>query len=153
MPPASPQSSLAKLLVCFPKRVTPSEEEQVCLLIADKLEEIGAEVDMVTSSAWFQQTFASAGDYESWIYETVCGKDYHTRRTHFAGFVVVTSDGVGRLTAQIAELALTTKQLVLAFNGEDLSVAWKVETLNADDWQRGWDILTRDIQDDQRNVP
>lgn len=71
--------------------------------------------DLVDTKTWYDQTFGSCGSWDAWVWETVNGKDYSTRKPHFSGFIAVT-ERLDRSAAQIASLALQQEKVVLGFN-------------------------------------
>lgn len=105
------------------------------------------QVELVGSADWYRAQFPRSGTWEAWIWDTVNGKDYQTRRAHFAGYVVCETT-VGRANAGILRLAL--QQRYPAFLWQDQERLQKVTGLNqeqADNWQAGWRVQTVAIGD------
>ena len=101
-------------LVLFAKDVEPSLLQQTMEEIQGKLNSVGIDMKVVDSSAWFNHSFSRFGSFESWIYETVVGTDYATRKHRFDAFFVTGEGGlVGLATAQIVSLALTQRRPIL----------------------------------------
>jgi hypothetical protein len=67
------------------------------------------------SKTWYDQTYSSCGSRDAWIWETVNGKDYDTRKSHFSAFVTVT-ERLDRSTAQIASFVLREGKVLMGFN-------------------------------------
>lgn len=96
----------------------------------------------VTDSAdWYNQTFASCGSWDSWIWETVNGVDFQTRRRNFDGFVVL-SDSLGRANAGIVRLALRNNAPVLAWKNDAIRTVTALEEIDVNDWMGGWQVQT-----------
>ena len=136
-----------KILLLFPKGTSsPDTEvttEKVRSFIKERLSAALAETgELVSSDNWFNQSFSQYGDWDSWIWETVNGKDYNTREFHFKGFIVVTSQNhtCGRATASISSLALRAGRVVLHFDGSSLRKAESVEKNHSDSWVDGWHV-------------
>lgn len=92
--------------------------------------------------------FPRCGTWDSWITDTVNGKDFSTREPHFAGFVLCTSTP-GRATAQIVALALSGGRLVLFWeSGAPLSLVRRVVTVDDQRWKDGWRVETLAIGDE-----
>jgi hypothetical protein len=103
-------------------------------------------VQVKPSTLWYQQRFESCGDWESWVWETVNGREYSTRKPFFDGFAVC-SDPMGRANAEIAKLALRNRKAVLAWSpSEPLRFVQEVVTLDADKWTGGWTVRANPIQ-------
>jgi hypothetical protein len=71
--------------------------------------------DLTDTKTWYDQTFPSCGSWDSYVWETVNGRDYATRQPHFRGFIAVT-ERLDRSAAQIVALALKEGKTVLGFN-------------------------------------
>jgi len=113
-------------------------------LIREKLK---LEVELVDSAFWHKEQFQRCGDWSSWIWETVTGRDYDTRRPHFAGFIICEEE-LGKANAQLVELALRNGRSVLfARRNRPLSTVKAVEEADSTNWQRGWKaIIEGEIQ-------
>jgi hypothetical protein len=93
---------------------------------------------LTDSSTWYREKFSTLGDWDAWIWETVNGKDYGTRKAHFDGFVIP-NPTMGRANAQIAALALRHDRLVLGWREDGTLVSVKsIVCDNANDWTDGW---------------
>jgi hypothetical protein len=103
-------------------------------------EELGISPQLVDSVFWYKEQFSRCGDWSSWIWETVSGKNYDTRETHFSGFILCEEE-LGKANAQIVDLALRNGKTVLfARKNCPLSSISEVQTVDEDDWQRGWRV-------------
>ena len=106
-----------------------------------------ASAEVVDSSAWYRQEFSRCGDWDSWIWNTVTGKDYNTRKPHFTAFIVC-EEQLGRANAQIIDLAVRNQRVVL-FCQKDTPLK-EVDGAEAEDpenWKAGWKVkLGRNIQ-------
>jgi hypothetical protein len=113
-------------------------------LIREKLK---LEVELVDSAFWHKEQFQRCGDWSSWVWETVTGRDYDTRRPHFAGFIICEEE-LGKANAQLVELALRNGRSVLfARRNRPLSTVKAVEEADSTNWQRGWKaIIEGEIQ-------
>lgn len=136
-----------RLLLLFPKGTSSSDTEkqvaQVRACIKDCLSPILAETgELVSSDNWFNQSFAQYGDWDSWIWETVNGKDFNTREHHFKGYVVVSAQNhtCGRATASISSLALRAGRPVLHFDGVSLRKVLTIDKNPSESWIDGWSI-------------
>jgi hypothetical protein len=86
--------------------MTPNEVAEVAAHVqASLFSTLGLNVELVDSASWYRERFDICGNWDSWIWETVTGKDYGTREDHFAGFVMA-GDRLGKASAGIVELAL-----------------------------------------------
>jgi hypothetical protein len=126
---------------------------EVLANLTEAFREIGTEVKLTSSSEWFRQTFASSGDWSSWVYNTVCGRDYMTRKPSFNGFVLYTTNGIGRITADITRLALANNSLVMAFDDRELTKVSAIYCIDENSWTHGWGVVTDKIVDDKENTP
>jgi hypothetical protein len=103
-------------------------------------EELGISAQLVDSVFWYKEQFSRCGDWSSWIWETVSGKNYDTRETHFSGFILCEEE-LGKANAQIVDLALRNGKIVLfARKNCPLSSISEVQTVDKDNWQRGWRV-------------
>lgn len=74
-----------------------------------------SDVSVTSVRDWREQTYDTAGTQDAWVWETVQGRNYGTRKPHF-DFFVVASPEVDRQGAQIVSLALAQEKVVLGFN-------------------------------------
>jgi hypothetical protein len=114
--------------------------------IATRLDEIQSglgrlglpSVRLMDSSAWYREKFSTCGDWDAWIWETVNGRDYSTRKHHFDGFVV-TQRTLGKANAQIVAFALRNDRMVFSAEHDgSIKVVKAVNCINANDWIDGW---------------
>jgi hypothetical protein len=134
-----------KLLALVTKDTLPVYVEQMRTDLTRALTAFGLPNAALTDSgAWFHERFAVCGDWESWIWETVNGKDYATRQPNFDGFVVCT-DTLGRANAQIIDLALRNDRAVLAWDGSELRSVSRLVTHDSNRWVDGWGIETTSL--------
>lgn len=106
---------------------------------------VGREPCVMDSATWYRDHFRHCGDWDSWVWETVTGKDYSTRQLRFAGFVVCTPT-LGRATAKIVDLALRNNRPVLAWKEQEpLTQVTRLVELDGSDWKAGWTVDTRPV--------
>lgn len=123
----------------------PSEIESDVKRVESRFsDQLGVSATVLDSATWFREKFDSCGDWDSWVWETVTGKDYGTRRRHFDGFVVL-GDRLGKASAGIADLALRNGRAVLAWKEPDFQTVKTVSVLDAEDVRAGWTIGTAQI--------
>jgi hypothetical protein len=117
-------SEAVRLLVFFPQNSAESS-------VADGLAAVRAgterTVDLVDSLAWYENRFASCGDWDSWALEAVTGKSYRSRQPYFHGFVLTGGGEVGQGTAKVALLALSMGKSVYWLNGTKLCPVVKMD--------------------------
>lgn len=95
-------------------------------------------VRLMDSSSWYREKFSTCGDWDAWIWETVNGRDYSTRRPHFDGFVV-TQRTMGKANAQIVAFSLRHDRMVFSLEHDgSIRVVKAVNCINANDWTDGW---------------
>lgn len=94
---------------------------------------------LVDSVSWYREQFDACGNWDSWIWETVTGRDYATRDRHFDGFVVYGSR-LGRASAGIASLAIQNGRAVLSWDGEAVKTVRSIERVDSNDMTAGWVI-------------
>jgi len=134
-----------KFLALVAKDTLPVYVEQMRTDLTRALHAFGlADVAITDSGAWFHERFAVCGDWQSWIWESVNGKDYATREPNFDGFVVCV-DTLGKANAQIVELALRNNRAVLAWDGSELRSVSRLLTYDANRWVEGWGIETTSL--------
>jgi hypothetical protein len=103
-------------------------------------------VALVDSASWYREQFDSCGNWDSWVWETVTGRDYATREQHFHGFVVL-GDRLGKASAGIADLALRNGRAVLAWKeSKDLCNVQSIVCLDKEDMAAGWGLGTTSIK-------
>ena len=103
-------------------------------------DELGIKAELIDSAFWYKEQFNRCGDWSSWIWETVTGKDYDTRKSHFSGFILCEEE-LGKANANIVDLALRNGKIVLfARKNRPLSSITGVRAVDETDWQRGWRV-------------
>lgn len=127
------------LLACFPKHFSPVQESNAMEESSDLLLGKGIAARCVSAGDWFQKTFSKHGNWDSWIWETVHGKDYMTRAPHFHGFLVYGRE-VGRATANIVKTALQSGRVVLAHVDDSLYSVTDVAERDSNRWSDGWTL-------------
>jgi hypothetical protein len=76
-----------------------------------------------------------------------------TRKPSFNGFVLYTTNGIGRITADITRLALANNSLVMAFDDRELTKVSAIYRIDENSWTHGWSVVTDKIVDDKENTP
>lgn len=132
-----------RILVLVPRTLLPLEVEQACDTARESLsQQLGLKTpEVIDSFAWYRDAFARCGTWESWIWETVCGRDYGTRERHFDGFVVI-GERLGRAGAAIADLAVRSNRAVLSLKGQKLDSVQRVLQVDPTDMVTGWTVET-----------
>lgn len=137
-----------KLLALVSRDMNQSQIEETVTSICNRLKtDLGiTEVGVTDSVFWYNTLFPVAGNWESWIWESVNGKDFGTRKPHFVGFVVC-SAMLGRANAAIVKLALRDKRTVLHWSSARHPLSIVVEVIGSDDnnWKTGWSVRTREL--------
>lgn len=105
-------------LVLFPKDAENELVESTLREIRSRLDSISHPLNLIDSSSWFNHSFARYGSFDSWVYETVVGIDYATRKPRFDAFFAVGDGDVGLATANIIQLALVNKRPVLRWDSQ-----------------------------------
>lgn len=128
----------------------PSEVQEVCANVGAEISDVlGLSCVVRDSVSWYNQRFDTCGDWQSWIWETVNGKEYATRQPHFSGYVVCT-ERLGRAGAEIVGLALRRRKGVLAWSQKNpLRSVLSVRAINEDSWLDGWAVETKAIRRDR----
>jgi hypothetical protein len=108
-------SAQPRLLLLFSSS-TPEESTQVVSaeLGRELLSKLGTEFSLTPSLVWYRQAFPRCGSWDSWIFESVHGVEYGTRRRHFDGFVVC-AEPLGRATGALVASALLHQRAVLRY--------------------------------------
>jgi hypothetical protein len=120
----------------------PEESDQVLPKVMTAVNEYlqnRRSVILVHSADWYHETFQSCGNWDSWIWETVTGRDYGTRDKHFDGFIVY-GEKLGRANAGIVDLALRSDRVVLAMREAQLDIVTGVVALDTEDMVSGWTL-------------
>ena len=128
------------LLVFVPKSFGPSQEDTAVENAESMMVQTGVKARCISSAAWFKQSFPQHGNWDTWIWETVHGRDYTTRTLNFHGFVVVGKD-VGRATASIVKTALQSARVVLAMVDDTLYAVTDVAEQDNNRWSNGWTLV------------
>ncbi len=101
--------------------------------------------EITDSASWFRESFERCGGWDSWVWETVNGKDFNTRLPVFDGFVVPSWD-LGRANAMLVELALKHNRAVLFVrDGHAVGLVRKVITEDANNWKGGYSVVVDEI--------
>lgn len=139
-------ADISKILVLVTREMDERQIEAVSSDIQAALMKFSPRTYIMTdSAAWYREKFASSGSWESWIFETVAGRDYHTRRPNFDGFVVATTT-MGKANASICSLALQNDRAVLAWQEDQpLRLVTSINLDNPDDWANGWSFESKAI--------
>lgn len=107
--------------------------------------QLGLSATFVNSKQWYMESFTRCGDWQSWIWDTIHGRDYGSRKPHFNGYVVCENQ-LGRATAQIAHLALRNGKAVFHWQDrQPLTLVSRVVEVNGEDWKAGWTVQTNTI--------
>jgi hypothetical protein len=105
--------------------------------------ELGLHAQVTDSATWYREHFARCGDWESWIWDTVTGKDYVTRQVRFKGFIACKNKHLSRANAGIIRLALTNNRAVLFWEPEaEIQAVLDVVENDPEDPAQGWQIYT-----------
>lgn len=98
-------------------------------------------IELQDSKTWYRENFDRCGNYDSWIWDTVCGKEYGTRAPYFHGYILARDTTLGRANAAISELALNNGKPVLFWAPEaPLEIVTKICALETEDVTAGWTI-------------
>ena len=104
------------MLVLLPANWTSLRSRLELKTVSRRLAEaLGRPVDLRDYKGWHLQMYQTCGDWRSWMWETVLGRDYETRQPHFDAFVVP-PDSIDHVSAEIVNLALNKNRPVLGFN-------------------------------------
>lgn len=137
------------LLALVPRGTLPVEIDALLGELSDKLKsQLGLDVCLTDSLSWYREAFDRCGNWDSWIWDSVTGRDYDTREYRFKGFVVVKSKALGRGNASITDLALAKQRVVLYFEPENMiETVTRVDQTDAEDLASGWTITTQPLRD------
>ena len=130
-----------------PRTLLPIEVEQAVDTIRSSLSSfLGVkDVDLVDSVMWYRDVFGRCGTWESWVWDTVLGRDYGTRERHFDGFVVF-GRRLGRAGASIVDLALRSNRAVLTILPErGVEIVQSVVQTDNTDMITGWEISSSPV--------
>lgn len=140
-----PTKSVPRILVLTPK---PSEDGFTFDVegIGSRLSNyLGVNVQTVSSTDWYGESFARCGGWESWAYETVLGKSFATREANFQGFALVTQQ-FGRANALIINLALrNSKPVIACVDGLSIGMVTAVTVLDSNNWTAGWGFVSKEL--------
>lgn len=132
---------VVRILVMVPRSMMPIEVDEAVVKVRAALTSFLSHdnLELTDSVAWYRQQFAASGSWESWIWNTVTGKDYGTREPHFNGFLVY-GERLGRASATIVDLALRAQRAVLALKKDDqpIELVQRVELVDETDMVSGW---------------
>jgi hypothetical protein len=137
----SPEGALRALALVDRSRGAP----QITLAtqgVRESFQALGRDATVTDSADWYKSFFPRCGDWDSWIWETVAGKDYATRKQRFAVFVVCDTP-LGKANAGIVRLALRTGTPVLRWeDGAPLTLVVELVEADRQDWGAQWDVRT-----------
>lgn len=137
------------------KGVTPSQIEATQSSVESALSVAfpNLSFDLTNSVDWFTRRFEVCGGWDAWVWETVNGRDYQTRRGLFDGFVV-TSNPMGRANAEIVKLALRAGRGVLLWSeGEPLKSVQRILLIDDNNWTAGWSVESTPIAQPVSSTP
>lgn len=141
------QANVPRILALVGNGLTPMQIEAQLKELGKSLSALGASAEpkLVDSSTWYKTAFPRCGSWDSWIWETVTGKDFTTRKPHFAGFVV-TDTPIGKANAGIVRLALRNGTPVLLWRDHaSIEVVTDVVEGDPTDWGASWDVQTKPL--------
>ena len=121
-----------RILALVPNDLNEGQLAQIRSAICSTFLDLGISVIVTDSMKWYREKFAASGNWDSWVWDTVLGRDYSTRSRYFDGFVVV-SQKLGRVSANIAILALRNDIFVLSWSEDKLFLITKFIP-KADSW-------------------
>jgi len=129
-----------KVLALVGRGQTPQQRKGELSNLEQTFAQMGLGAEIVDSASWYKDFFSRCGDWDSWIWETVVGKDYITRQPRFGCFVVCQTP-MGRANAGISRLALRSGTPVLLWKDQAAleKVTEVVETDEAD-WGAKWGV-------------
>lgn len=126
-----------------PRAMLPIEVDEAMVSVKKAVKGfVGHEnVEVMDSVSWHKEQFTTSGNWESWIWDTVTGKDYSTREPHFSGFLVY-GERLGRANAAIVDLALRAKRAVLALKSSTspIEIVQGVGVVDEGDMVAGWKV-------------
>lgn len=96
---------------------------------------LGTECELVDLKDWFKSTFSVHGSRDSWLFETVRGRDYATRRPLFNLFLCCTGS-LDATQAQLVQFAFSESKPVLGFSYGNESFL-SISSLEAQDGEWG----------------
>lgn len=100
---------------------------------------------LIDSAHWYEEKFGTAGNWDSWVWETVTGRDYETRKPHFDGYVVI-GDRLGKAGAAIVDLALRNNRAVLGWSDDVLRQVTALRVIDPEDMSTGWGLQQKDLR-------
>lgn len=135
-------------LALVPRGTLPTEVELLVGELGDKLKnQLGLSSCITDSLSWYRESFDRCGNWDSWIWDSVTGRDYNTREHKFKGFVVVKNRSLGRANASIVDLALSNQRLVLYFQPDkDIEVVSRIEQTEPEELAAGWTVTTQELR-------
>jgi len=128
------------VLALFPRHMGESNiDSSVQELKQVMLDTLGITTQVVDSLEWFRTQFPRHNDWDAWVWETVTGKSYATRKPHFDAYVVVGSR-LGKASAGIVNLALRNQKPVFCLTDSRIAAVSAITSLDADDMASGWAV-------------
>lgn len=136
------------LLALVPRGTMPIEVDTLLGELSDQLKnQLGLDATLTDSLTLFRETFDRCGNWDSWIWDAVSGRDYNTREHRFKGFVVCKSRSLGRANASIVDLALSNQRAVLYFEpGNPIQFVSKIAQTEAEELASGWTVTTQELR-------
>lgn len=139
----SSASRQVRLLVLVPRSLMPEQVGEAVEKVKMAMTKfLGREnLHFKDSVTWYKEQFGSCGNWDSWVWETVTGKDYGTREPYFNGFVVY-GERLGRASACIVDLALRSNRAVLALRSDltPIEMVRGVASVDETDMVAGWKV-------------
>lgn len=101
---------------------------------------------LVSSKTWWTESFSRSGTWETWVWETVLGIDYATRKPQFTSFIICDAD-LGRANAAIVNKALARPATaVLAWSRRGvIERVTEVLQVDPENWKSGWAYTTTSL--------
>ena len=97
---------------------------------------------VVKSADDFRENFSRCGGWTEWAQDVGAGVDYMFRTPRFNA-IVVTTEHVGRATADIVRSALGARRMVTLLQPDrSFCSITGVQTVDEENWQSGWRMVT-----------
>ena len=132
-------SETRRFLVCFSAGLPEEAEVETCHAVEREIQTVlGIPAQCTGSGQWWRETVASAGNYDSWVLETLNARDYWTREPRFHG-VVLTGEYIGRANGDLAHAAIHMNKPVLYYTEEGaLHALVRLLPTGSDSWAHRW---------------
>lgn len=132
-----------RVLALVGKSQTP---QQVKSQVAVAQKKLGPTAQVIDSSTWFKEFFPRCGDWSSWVWETVTGKDYQTRQPRFSLYVACSAT-LGKGNGEIVQLALRSSlPVLLCEEGSPLSRVTGLVKSSDESWGSQWVAQTKPLR-------